>query len=555
MGYSDNDKSLLKLEYDYGTSLQNNGSLRQQKISYAGLSSQITQGYTYDNLNRLQSATETAAGTQTPTWKQTFDYDRHGNRTFNAGNTTTLSQNVSAKITNPIINTSDNRLKKDQDNDTITDYDYDRSGNLTLDAENRRFVYDAENRQTAFFAATNNTQTPDATYEYDGEGKRVRKISGQTETIFVYNASGQLIAEYFNELPAEPKTSYLTSDHLGSPRIITDEGGIVISRHDYRVFGDEIQAGVANRTTDQGYSSDDEIRKQYTGYERDKESGLDFAQARYYNSAHGRFTSVDPLTASASIRNPQTFNRYSYVLNSPYKFIDPLGLYAKQPKDCHKKCIEIYGEIIKEDSDRLEELEVENENNASPPPVTQTSNNRAGYGEVVSWSRSRIEFTRWTETRLDGVLIGIDGPVIAGYFADVTEATIIYSPVNLGATGPLPANAKGRPKQFDGDQRGHIIGRALGGSDDDSNLFSQSGSVNNSPYRKFENQIRRTLTDHKTWTAYVTVTLIFRPFAPSVAAARADPRKYQRPVAVRYSVVYRNQSNQRVKSRSLVFSN
>ncbi|MER3632860.1 MAG: hypothetical protein C4325_12520, partial [Blastocatellia bacterium] len=31
-------------------------------------------------------------------------------------------------------------------------------------------------------------------------------------------------------------------------------------------------------------------------------------------------------TASASIRNPQTFNRYSYVLNSPYKFTDPLGL-------------------------------------------------------------------------------------------------------------------------------------------------------------------------------------------------------------------------------------
>jgi hypothetical protein len=32
------------------------------------------------------------------------------------------------------------------------------------------------------------------------------------------------------------------------------------------------------------------------------------------------------LTASASIRNPQTLNRYSYVLNSPYKHTDPLGL-------------------------------------------------------------------------------------------------------------------------------------------------------------------------------------------------------------------------------------
>ena len=59
---------------------------------------------------------------------------------------------------------------------------------------------------------------------------------------------------------------------------------------------------------------------------------MDYAQARYYNSNHGRFTSVDPLTASATIRNPQTFNRYSYVLNSPYKFTDPLGLLAENPR-------------------------------------------------------------------------------------------------------------------------------------------------------------------------------------------------------------------------------
>lgn len=338
LGYSDNDKSLLKLEYEYGTSLQNNGSLRRQKVSFSGLTNQITQDYTYDSLNRLQSATETAAGSQTPTWKQTFDYDRYGNREFDANNTTTLSQTAPAKVTNPLINTSDNRLKKDQDNDTVTDYDYDKNGNLTLDAESKRFIYDAESRQTAFFAATNNTQTPDATYYYDGQGRRVRKISGQNETIFVYNAGGQLIAEYSNELPAEPKVSYLTSDHLGSPRIVTNEAGTTVSRHDYMAFGDEVMAGTANRTTAQGYGSDDEIRKQYTGYERDEESGLDFAQARYYNSKHGRFTSPDPLTASASIRNPQTFNRYSYVVNSPYKFTDPLGLISVDSIACGTSC-------------------------------------------------------------------------------------------------------------------------------------------------------------------------------------------------------------------------
>jgi RHS repeat-associated protein len=143
---------------------------------------------------------------------------------------------------------------------------------------------------------------------------------------------GQLVAEYqTNYQASDTRTSYLTADQLGSPRITTDSAGAVKSRHDYMAFGQEIQVGIGGRSTTQKYV-DDNIRQQYTGYERDDESGLDYAQARYYSSQHGRFTSVDPLTASATIRNPQTFNRYSYALNSPYKFTDPLGLAATNPQ-------------------------------------------------------------------------------------------------------------------------------------------------------------------------------------------------------------------------------
>ncbi len=55
LGYSDTDKSLIKLDYDYGTNTQNNGSLIQQKISFRGLTSEIKQDYSYDNLNSLKS--------------------------------------------------------------------------------------------------------------------------------------------------------------------------------------------------------------------------------------------------------------------------------------------------------------------------------------------------------------------------------------------------------------------------------------------------------------------------------------------------------------------
>ncbi|MCV4599959.1 RHS repeat-associated core domain-containing protein, partial [Escherichia coli] len=91
------------------------------------------------------------------------------------------------------------------------------------------------------------------------------------------------------------------------------------------------------RTQGLGYQPHN-IRQDYTGYEKDDESGLEFAQARYYNPTHGRFTSVDPLTASITTRDPQTFNRYSYVLNSPYKFTDPLGLISQSTGACGQWC-------------------------------------------------------------------------------------------------------------------------------------------------------------------------------------------------------------------------
>ncbi len=327
LGNSATDKSLLKLEYDYGTNTQNNGSLRSQKISFSGLSQPFEQTYIYDDLNRLQSAEEKVSNATT--WKQTFVYDRYGNRRFDAANTTTLS--ASNNVTNPTIDTATNRFSSGQN------YSYDKDGNLTVDAENRRFVYDAENHQTQLFASNNSSSTPDATYHYDGEGRRVKKISSTETTVFVYDGGGQLVAEYSTQLAETPQVSYLTADHLGSPRVITNENGVVTTRKDYMAFGEETYT--AQRTSPLNYDNQSETRKGYTGYEKDDESGLDFAQARYYNSKHGRYTSVDPLTASANIKNPQTFNRYSYVLNSPYKFTDPLGLISENAgSPCGTRC-------------------------------------------------------------------------------------------------------------------------------------------------------------------------------------------------------------------------
>jgi RHS repeat-associated protein len=73
------------------------------------------------------------------------------------------------------------------------------------------------------------------------------------------------------------------------------------------------------------------VRQHFTGYEADGETGLNFAQARYQSPIQGRFTSVDPLGASGSVADPQSFNRYSYVNNNPTNLTDPTGMMTPNP--------------------------------------------------------------------------------------------------------------------------------------------------------------------------------------------------------------------------------
>jgi RHS repeat-associated protein len=84
--------------------------------------------------------------------------------------------------------------------------------------------------------------------------------------------------------------------------------------------------GLGQRNAEQKYAVADGVRQKFTGYEKDEETRLDFAQARYYGNGLGRFTSVDPLQESARLALPQSWNRYSYVLNNPLNMIDPFGL-------------------------------------------------------------------------------------------------------------------------------------------------------------------------------------------------------------------------------------
>jgi RHS repeat-associated protein len=73
----------------------------------------------------------------------------------------------------------------------------------------------------------------------------------------------------------------------------------------------------------------------FTGHERDDNGvgttdDLDYMHARYYSALNGRFLSVDP-GASARLGQPQSWNKYSYALGNPLRYVDPDGRQSVSP--------------------------------------------------------------------------------------------------------------------------------------------------------------------------------------------------------------------------------
>jgi len=94
-------------------------------------------------------------------------------------------------------------------------------------------------------------------------------------------------------------------------RLTTDGNGNILSQQGTFPYGEPwYQLGVGNNFV-------------FTNYDRDSESGMDYALARYYDSRTGTFCSVDPLAGSPG--DPQSWNRYPYGRNDPIDITDPSG--------------------------------------------------------------------------------------------------------------------------------------------------------------------------------------------------------------------------------------
>jgi len=114
---------------------------------------------------------------------------------------------------------------------------------------------------------------------------------------------------------------YYFPDSLGSEVSITNATGTPCFDADFYLFGGE-----------KVFTSNCPPSYKFAGMERDAETGLDHTLFRQYSSQFGRWMTPDPM--GGDVTNPQSLNRYAYVLNNPTSLTDPLGLDAGDPMNC-----------------------------------------------------------------------------------------------------------------------------------------------------------------------------------------------------------------------------
>jgi RHS repeat-associated protein len=292
----------------YGTS----ATLRGTQVTTQSdsiLNQQVTFGY--DGFNRLTARTVTSGTVQ----NYTYAYDRYGNRSQTALET---GYNF-----NPTYSATTNHI-------TSSGYAYDAAGNMTNDTVHS-YKYDAEGN----IIAVDNGST--AQYAYDVFNHRIHVQTSAGTTEYIYDYAGRRVSSWISpnnqanegriywdgQLVAHRSLEALTyfdhADTLGTQRIRTNYAGWTASSYLSLPWGDGYAATVNNAGGDQ-----DNLH--FADLERDAESGTEHAQFRNYASAQGRWLSPDPYTGSYDATNPQSMNRYAYVLNNPMSLLDPSGL-------------------------------------------------------------------------------------------------------------------------------------------------------------------------------------------------------------------------------------
>ncbi|MDO6580635.1 RHS repeat-associated core domain-containing protein [Photobacterium sp. 2_MG-2023] len=303
----------------------------------------ITDRYDYDGLdrvttNRIVLDTPDLHGPDNPDFAAPFhfSYDKLGNITAKTG---VGSYSYSQHNAGPHAVTQANGLT----------YYYDSAGNMvrasagSTSTPERVIVWSAFNKPVKISRDNHTVE-----FVYDANHNRyLKKSSDGKQTVYIGNqyeritdtktgqvqhqhyiyADGKLIALNTQTKNAENQLEtkeirYLHYDALNSVDMITDGYGLLVERRSFDVWG-RMRAVQWRDTKRQSLLQDAKTNRGYTGHEHIEEVGLIHMNGRVYDQELGRFLSADPLIQSPYVTG--SFNRYTYTLNNPLKFIDPTG--------------------------------------------------------------------------------------------------------------------------------------------------------------------------------------------------------------------------------------
>ena len=312
-----------------GNAITTHGYTHDQAGNRKTKTGTISESYRYDDIYRLTQAT-------TPRGTENYGYDDTGNRLtgpgpkdtgyqYNDGNQITAGRTLSYLYDNQ-GNQTQRIINNATDKSWLLTWDYENrlvkveKSKGTTEKRTTTFKYDPLGRRiekkyvtskdvTIEGVTTTITRTTTTKYVYDGDNIILKIVDDGVNTTKTFYTHGQGIDE---PLAMERGGSffYYHADGLGSITAITDQNRNVVQRYSYDSFG-------VPKYTETFRNS-----FMYTGREWDKETGLYYYRARYYDPVVGRFIQKDPIGFRGGI------NLYSYVGQNPINYTDPSGLIA-----------------------------------------------------------------------------------------------------------------------------------------------------------------------------------------------------------------------------------